>query len=94
MLLKKSTSFKNSEFPDLKYVTQAGGKLHDVFIKEFVETFPDINFNVMYGQTEATARLSYLPSSLVLEKLGSIGKAIPDVILKIVDKNGVEIAKW
>jgi acyl-CoA synthetase (AMP-forming)/AMP-acid ligase II len=91
MLLKKSTSFKNTVFPDLKYVTQAGGKLHDVFIKEFVETFPNVNFNVMYGQTEATARLSYLSSSLVLEKLGSIGKAIPDVTLKIVDKNDVEL---
>jgi acyl-CoA synthetase (AMP-forming)/AMP-acid ligase II len=91
MLLKKSTSFKNTVFPDLKYVTQAGGKLHDVFIKEFVETFPNVNFNVMYGQTEATARLSYLSSSLVLEKLGSIGKAIPDVTLKIVDKNDLEL---
>lgn len=91
MLLKKSTSFKNSKFPKLKYVTQAGGKLHDVFIKEFVATFPDINFNVMYGQTEAAARLSYLPPKLVLEKLGSIGKAIPNVNLKIVDKQGVEL---
>lgn len=91
MLLKKSTSFKNSEFPNLKYVTQAGGKLHDVFIKEFVESFPKIEFNVMYGQTEATARLSHLPSDLVLEKIGSIGKAIPDVVLKIVDKHDVEL---
>ncbi len=90
MLLKKSKSFKETKFPDLRYVTQAGGKLHNVFIEEFVETFPDINFNVMYGQTEATARLSYLPSELVLSKLGSIGKAIPEVILKVVDKEGNE----
>ena len=91
MLLKKSKSFKTTSFPDLRYITQAGGKLHNVFIKEFVDTFPDINFFVMYGQTEATARLSYLPSELVLSKLGSIGKAIPDVILNIVDKNGNKV---
>jgi acyl-CoA synthetase (AMP-forming)/AMP-acid ligase II len=91
MLLKKSTSFKKTAFPDLKYVTQAGGKLHDVFIKEFVDTFPDINFNIMYGQTEATARLSYLSHRLVLSKLGSIGKAIPGVTIKIVNKNGFEV---
>lgn len=90
MLLKKSKSFKETKFPSLRYVTQAGGKLHNVFIKEFVETFPEIKFIVMYGQTEATARLSYLPHNLVLSKLGSIGKAIPEVILKVVDKEGSE----
>ncbi len=91
ILLKKSKSFKESIFTDLRYVTQAGGKLHNVFIKEFVETFPNIDFYVMYGQTEATARLSYLPHELVLSKLGSIGKAIPNVILKVVDKQNEEV---
>lgn len=93
MLLKKSKSFKRTSFPHLKVVTQAGGKLHNIFIREFVESFPGINFIVMYGQTEATARLSYLPSNLVLKKNGSIGKAIPNVILKIIDKYGNEVDK-
>jgi len=92
ILLKKSQSFKKTQFPDLRYVTQAGGKLHDVFINEFVETFPAIDFFVMYGQTEATARLSYLPPHLVKEKMGSIGKAIPGVTLKVLKKDG-SIAK-
>ena len=87
MLLKKSTSFKTTNFPNLRYVTQAGGKLHNVFIKEFINTFPDKAFFVMYGQTEATARLSYLQPEMIKEKLGSIGKAIPNVELKVVDKN-------
>ena len=39
MLLKKSKSFKETNFPDLRYVTQAGGKLHNVFIKEFTNNF-------------------------------------------------------
>ena len=91
ILLKKSKNFKKTKFPDLRYVTQAGGKLHNVFIQEFVETFPNINFIVMYGQTEATARLSFLPPNLVLSKLGSIGRAIPGVILKVVNKKGNEV---
>ncbi|MGW8317304.1 MAG: class I adenylate-forming enzyme family protein, partial [Bacteroidales bacterium] len=82
------TSFKTTEFPDLRYVTQAGGKLHNVFIQEFVEGFPEILFFVMYGQTEATARLAFLPPHKVLEKLGSMGKAIPGVELDIVDEDG------
>ena len=45
----------------------------------------------MYGQTEATARLSYLPVELLESKLGSIGKAIPGVELKVVDENDSDI---
>ena len=88
ILLKKSESFKATEFPSLRYVTQAGGKLHDVFIKEFIEALPTKEFYVMYGQTEATARLSYLPPELIHTKTSSIGKAIPNVELKIVNDEG------
>lgn len=91
ILLKKTQTFKNTEFPHLKYVTQAGGKLHTVFIEEFIKAFPEINFHVMYGQTEATARLSHLPPKDLKTKLSSIGKAIPGVTLKVINENG-EIA--
>lgn len=88
ILLRKSDSFKTSTFPHLKYVTQAGGKLHNAFISEFIQTFPDIRFNVMYGQTEATARLAWLPPEKLPEKIGSCGKAIPGVELKVADESG------
>ncbi len=89
ILLRKSDTFVNSEFPNLRYVTQAGGKLHTVFIEEFQHAFPNTEFIVMYGQTEATARLSYLPPEKLKDKLGSIGKGIPGVELKVVDGDGV-----
>lgn len=92
IMLRKSDLFKNSKFPALRYVTQAGGKLHNTFINEFTETFPDVQFFVMYGQTEATARLSYLPPARLKEKLGSLGKGIPGVELKVVDENGRQIS--
>jgi len=88
ILLRKTKDFKNSKFPTLKYVTQAGGKLHKAFIEEFITAFPNIDFYVMYGQTEATARLSYLSPSELKEKLGSIGKGIPGVELKVVNGQG------
>jgi long-chain acyl-CoA synthetase len=91
ILLRKSDSFRKSVFPDLKYVTQAGGKLAPIFIDEFRESFPDVKFIVMYGQTEATARLSYLPPELYEVKKGSMGKGIPDVELKVVDETGKSI---
>lgn len=91
ILLRKSDSFKNTDFPDLKYVTQAGGKLATVFIDEFRDTFPQIQFYVMYGQTEATARLSFLPPESYNERKGSMGKGIPGVNLKVVAEDGTEI---
>lgn len=93
ILLRKSDSFKKTAFPHLKYVTQAGGKLHATFIREFIETFPDIKFWVMYGQTEATARLSFLAPEFLPEKLGSLGKAIPGVALDLISEYGKPVAE-
>ena len=76
ILLRKTKDFKTTKFHTLRYVTQAGGKLHTAFIEEFIDAFPDIRFNVMYGQTEATARLSYLPPEDLRRKLGSLGRGI------------------
>ncbi|WP_405570594.1 AMP-binding protein [Winogradskyella sp. Asnod2-B02-A] len=92
ILLKKSQSFKTEAFPNLRYVTQAGGKLHAIFIDEFTTAFPTKELFIMYGQTEATARLTYLPPEFIKTKISSIGKAIPNVELKIVDEKG-EITK-
>lgn len=91
ILLRKSDSFKKTEFPALRYVTQAGGKLPSIFIDEFRESFPDKKFVVMYGQTEATARLSYLPHYMYEKKKGSVGKGIPGVELRVVDEAGGNI---
>jgi len=91
ILLRKSELFKSTKFPTLRYVTQAGGKLHNTFIDEFMEAFPEIQFFVMYGQTEATARLSCLPPKMLKEKLGSMGRGIPGVELKVVDELGCSI---
>lgn len=91
ILLRKSDSFRKTIFPDLKYVTQAGGKLAPIFIDEFKESFPDVKFVVMYGQTEATARLSFLPPELYEEKKGSMGKGIPGVELKVINERGEKV---
>ncbi len=91
ILLRKSDSFKQTKFPDLKYVTQAGGKLAPIFIDEFREAHPDVRFVVMYGQTEATARLSWLPPEVYDRRKGSMGKGIPGVELKVVNEKGEPI---
>jgi long-chain acyl-CoA synthetase len=88
MLLRKS-SFKKMQFPALRYVQQAGGKLPDTMIRELREAIgASTKVFVMYGQTEATARLSYLPPEMLDTKLGSIGKGMSGVHLTVVDENG------
>jgi len=87
ILLRKS-SFTKMQFPDLRRLQQAGGKLADALIRELRETVPMTKLFVMYGQTEATARLSYLPPDLLDNKLGSIGRGLPGTRLKVVDEDG------
>ncbi|HEX2920162.1 MAG TPA: AMP-binding protein [Bacteroidales bacterium] len=91
ILMRMSDTFKKTQFPDLRYVTQAGGKLATVFIDEFREAFPLVKFFVMYGQTEATARLSYLPPEMYEKKKGSMGKGIPGVELRVVNSFGESV---
>ena len=77
------------ETPYLKTLTQAGGKLNVDLLKEYAD-FCKLNnkdFYVMYGQTEATARISYVPPGKLLSKIGSIGISIPGGSLSIVDEN-------
>ena len=63
----------------IKILTQAGGRLEPELQEKIAQLAIQrkILFYIMYGQTEATARISYLPPSLALEKAGCVGKAIP-----------------
>lgn len=91
----KKLKFMNMMLPSLKVMTQAGGRLRPDLHKEFAE-FADQTrrrFYVMYGQTEATARMSYVPYVKSVEKCGSIGVAIPGGKLSIIDESGNIIEK-
>lgn len=91
-ILKKLRFFR-MELPSLRTMTQAGGKLSPELHKEFAEYAQEQgkHFVVMYGQTEATARMAYLPYDKALEKYGSMGIAIPGGKLWLRDTMGNEI---
>jgi long-chain acyl-CoA synthetase len=65
--------------PTLRFLTQAGGPISIVKHKMLAEfcNLSNIDFFVMYGQTEATSRMAYLPPDKSLSKIGSIGIPIP-----------------
>lgn len=81
-------------FPaSIKVMTQAGGKLSSSLVSYFADYAQknQKDFFVMYGQTEATARMSYLPPECALIKSGSIGIAIPGGSFSLVDDSGNNI---
>ena len=86
----KMLRFFRMDLPHLKTMTQAGGKLNKYIAKEYIEWAQSKGkrFFVMYGQTEATARMSYLPQEHALEKYASIGIAIPEGKFSLIDVNG------
>lgn len=89
----KMLRFFRMDLPYLKTMTQAGGKLNKDIAKEYIEYAKEKGkrFFVMYGQTEATARMSYLPFEHALEKYASIGIAIPRGKFSLIDVNGKTI---
>jgi acyl-coenzyme A synthetase/AMP-(fatty) acid ligase len=89
----KRLRFFRMNLPHLKTLTQAGGKLSPDLVKEFVNyaTQTGRKFFVMYGQTEATARMSYLPFHRAAEKYSSMGIAIPGGKFSLINEKGNEI---
>jgi len=82
--------FLKKQYPSLKYISQAGGNLSKNIKIQFNEYCIEnnIQFFVMYGQTEATARISYVPASELKNKITSIGKPIKNGKITIDEKTG------
>jgi acyl-CoA synthetase (AMP-forming)/AMP-acid ligase II len=88
MLLDHS-SLGETSLPHLRYMAVAGGSLRHELAVEVARRIAPARFFVMYGQTEATARLAYLnPERLDGSPEGCIGQAISGVTLEVVDDRG------
>lgn len=89
----KRFRFSRLDFPSLSMMAQAGGRMPDSLKDEFyvLSKAKGYRFICMYGQTEATARISYLPPSKYELKSTSVGIAIPGGVLSIrnPDKDNV-----
>jgi acyl-coenzyme A synthetase/AMP-(fatty) acid ligase len=91
-ILKKLRFFR-MDLPSLNLITQGGGKLSNELFLEFAEYARSTGrrFIPTYGQTEGSARMAYLPDGEALSHVGSIGKAIPNGQLYVVDDSGNRI---
>jgi len=78
--------------PALRWVTQAGGGMSPALTRALIAALPGRRIHVMYGATEASARLAHLPPEELGEAIGSIGRAIPDVELTVRGPDGTPCA--
>ena len=82
--------FDRMDLPYLRTLAQGGGKLTDsrfIQLAEYAQK-NDKRFIATFGTTETAARMSYLSSEYALTKTGSIGKAIPEGELFLIDAEG------
>ena len=88
-------NFYNKNLKYIKFITQAGGNLNDEVKKNIIEKFTTKSkkFYVMYGAAEATARMSYLPTLNLKNKIGSIGVPIPGGKFWLTNHKGERITK-
>lgn len=82
--------FRRKTLPTLRSMTQAGGRLPPEAARTYGEWAKGagVRFFVMYGQTEATARMAYMPPELLLDNPGSIGVPIPGGGFHLIDESG------
>lgn len=85
--------FDRMDLPDLHTLSQGGGKLTDARFTQLAEYAQRTGkrFIASFGTTETSARMACLPAELALTKTGSIGKAIPEGELFLIDEEGNEL---
>ncbi len=87
-LLLSRTKLQEYDLRSVRYLSQAGGPMPPANVERLKKALPHVRIFIMYGQTEATARLTYLPPERLEEKLGSCGIPIPGVRIEIRDAEG------
>ena len=85
--------FTRMRLPDMRIITQGGGKMTEEQFRLYAEYAKNNGkkFIPTYGQTEGTSRMAYLPHPLAQSKVCSIGIAVPNGKLSVIDDNGAEI---
>jgi acyl-CoA synthetase (AMP-forming)/AMP-acid ligase II len=87
-ILLNRTNLAERSFPALRYVTQAGGPMAPELTRRLIAALPGKRIFVMYGATEASARLTYVPPEDLSRKIGSVGRAIPGVTIEVLREDG------
>jgi acyl-CoA synthetase (AMP-forming)/AMP-acid ligase II len=90
-LLLDRGGITDHDLSSLRYITQAGGAMSPALTGRLRSALDNTRIFIMYGQTEATARISYLPPERLSDKTGSVGIPIPGVVITVRDEQGADL---
>ncbi|RMF75870.1 MAG: AMP-dependent synthetase [Acidobacteria bacterium] len=90
-ILLNRSNFAERRLEHLRYVTQAGGGMSPELTRRLIAALPGRRIFVMYGATEASARLTWLDPDVLPRKIGSIGRPIPNVRVRVLREDGSEV---
>jgi len=91
MILLNNANFRLEKLPALRYLTQAGGAMAPKVIQNVIDVFPDREIYIMYGQTEAAPRVTWLPPEDLKDHISSIGIPVPGVTVLLTGDDGREV---
>ena len=84
LMVQPRSSLAQHQFPHLRYITNTGGKMPQSVLKTLQDCLPETDIFLMYGLTEAF-RSTYLPPEQIDSRPNSIGKAIPNTEILVVN---------
>ena len=87
LLAQPNSTLQKQPLPELRYITNTGGAMPQAVLTVLRKALPTTKVFLMYGLTEAF-RSTYLPPSEVNRRPTSMGKAIPDTEILVVNENG------
>jgi acyl-CoA synthetase (AMP-forming)/AMP-acid ligase II len=90
-ILLRRSNIRTMPLPSLRRFLQAGGALSVPAIEQMRAIVPHAEFFVMYGQTEATARIACLPPQRLPDKAGSVGLPLDNLTVRIVGADGEDV---
>jgi len=92
-ILLRRSNIRSIALPGLRRFLQAGGPLAPQHVQEMRSIVPTAKFYVMYGQTEATSRISCLAPESLEQKLGSVGQELDNLTVDILDAEGQAVPR-
>ncbi|HOP06729.1 MAG TPA: class I adenylate-forming enzyme family protein [candidate division Zixibacteria bacterium] len=93
IMLLNMDRFDPAGMPHLRYITQAGGAMAPDVIRRLMDRVGGtVEIFIMYGQTEASPRISWLPPEMLANHVGSVGQPVPGVEIHLLDDDGRPVA--
>lgn len=93
LMLLEYRYYDKYDFSTLRYICFGGGIMPVDKLKQLIVKYPTVGFVHTYGQTECAPRVTALLPNKALKKIGSVGKPIPGVRVRIVDMNDNPVGK-